>query len=251
MCTKLAWENGFDLRGGYLVASAPSLVFRICKQASLGRSVYFQCNDSIVEESFHLISSHLISLSGLRRPIQIHGPSKVKKKDGFVLSPVRICRPVVRITISHVVSIHVFPFGIGFGVVVVVVVTLAAWVAAKVLVMLPVVTPVVVIGRRRVVFQQKGSSPPGIVIVVGGGIVKVVVIDTAHHGGRVGDPLDGIRHVRLVGRVAIVVVFLFRRGIGGVKGIHLLAMSGDPSVHFPRSGIVHALEVRGVLRAFV
>lgn len=186
--------------------------------------------------------------------------SKVKQKDGFVMSPVRIDGIIDGISNSfHIVSIHVFPLRIRFGVadvvivvaVVVVVMTMAAGVVTvepTLVMVLPVVTlSVVVIGRCRVVFQEK-------VVVVE--FVKVVVIDASHHGGRIGGPLDEIRHVRLVvRRVAIVVVFVFalffRRNVGGVKGLDLFAMRGNALVHVPGSGIVHAFEVRGALRSFV
>jgi hypothetical protein len=206
-------------------------------------------------------------LIGIPTKIDMETPSsKVKQKDGFVMSPVRIHGIIDEISNSfHVVSVHVFPLRIRFGVVVVVVVavvlvvvvvTMAAGVTVEttLVVVLPVVTlPMVVIGRCRVVFQQKESSPPRIVVVFGDRVVKVVVIDASHHCGRIGDPLDGIRHVGLVGRVAIVVVFVlvFRRNVGGVEGLDLFAMRGDSSVHIPCSGIVHALEVRGALRGFV
>jgi len=190
--------------------------------------------------------------------------SKVKQKDGFVMSPVRIDGIIDGISNSfHIVSIHVFPLRIRFGVadvvivvaVVVVVMTMAAGVVTvepTLVMVLPVVTlSVVVIGRCRVVFQEKV-----VVVEFGGGVVKVVVIDASHHGGRIGGPLDEIRHVRLVvRRVAIVVVFVlalfFRRNVGGVKGLDLFAMRGNALVHVPGSGIVHAFEVRGALRSFV
>lgn len=161
----------------------------------------------------------------------------------------------------HIISIHVLPFRIDFGAVVALAAVLVMVSTTVVVVVLPVVVmPVVVIGRRGVIFQKKcisHISRAGIV-VVHRGIVKVIVIDTALHRRRIGDPLDGIRHVGLIRRIVsiLVVLFfvlllLFCRGVGGIERLDFFAMGCDPSVHFPGPRIVHALEVGGLLGVIV